>query len=86
MAKMPDDKQKHRPRDETRRLIVALVRHSKTALTRTEIARALKRAKTPHLNALIDELVVEGYLQRMVWTFHNGVQGYVYFVQVEGDE
>lgn len=70
--------QEHRPRDETRRMIVQVVTRSPSPMTRTQIARALKRRKTPHLNTLIDELVDEGYLIRAVVTFNNGVQGFVY--------
>lgn len=79
MAKR-DEKQAHRPREETRRMIVEILRGSDAPLTRTEIARALQRGKTPHLSALLDALVLEGVVQRGVRVFPNGVQGYVYFL------
>jgi predicted transcriptional regulator len=78
--KNDEPKQAHRPREETRRMIIEILRQRDTPLTRTEIARALQRGKTPHLSALVDDLVAEGTLQRAVRTFHNGVQGYVYFL------
>lgn len=71
-------KQDHRPRDETRILIVEAIHQHQGPMTRTQIARALDRTKTPHLIELIEELVDEGYLQRYVKIFGNGVEGYVY--------
>jgi len=70
--------QEHRPRDETRNLILEALAQADDPLTRTEIARALHRRKSPHLIAMIDELVDDGLIVRDVVTFHNGVQGYVY--------
>jgi len=71
-------KQDHRPRDEARELILQALSDTTTGLTRTQIANALDREKTPHLINLIEELVDEGYLVRHVKIFGNGVQGYVY--------
>jgi len=71
-------KQDHRPLDETRQLIIDCLTEYDTPLTRTQIARHLKRRKTPHLITIIDDLVADGYLMRDVITFNNGVQGYVY--------
>jgi len=70
--------QEHRTREETRRLILRSVQESQEPLSRTQIARALNRRKTPHLIAVIDELVDEGLLTREVTTLHNGVEAYVY--------
>jgi predicted transcriptional regulator len=70
--------QQHRPIDDTRRLIVEAILAANQPLTRTQIARALHRSKTPHLNNVIDTLVEEGYLMRSVTTFRNGVEGYIY--------
>ena len=73
--------QYHRPRDETRAIIIDAVASSPRPLTRTQIADALDRRKTPHLNTLIDELVDEGVLTREVRVFHNGVKGYTYTIK-----
>lgn len=74
-------KQEHRPKDETRALIVRAVRAAPGGLTRTQIASAVKRAKTPHLIDLIEELVQEGHLTKRVQVFGNGVEGYRYQVK-----
>lgn len=71
--------QEHRPRDETRQLLVDLLRQSDQPLSRTQIARALNRRKSLHLNSLIDALVLEGLVARTVATFPTRVQGYVYY-------
>ena len=73
--------QYHRPREETRTIIIEAVASSPRPLTRTQIADALDRRKTPHLNTLIDELVDEGILNREVRVFHNGVKGYTYTIK-----
>lgn len=70
--------QEHRTRDDTRRLILKAVADSAQPLTRTQIARAIERKKSPHLIDLIEELVQEGRLYCEIKTFHNGVKGYVY--------
>ena len=72
---MPQD---HRPKDQSRQMIVDAILAAGEPLTRTEIARVLRRTKTPHLIALIDKLVEEGYRIRSIVTFKNGVQGYQY--------
>jgi hypothetical protein len=71
-------KQAHRPQEETRRLMLAIVAQSPQPVTRAQIMTALNRRKTPHLTALLDEFVAQGIFVREVHTFHNGVQGYVY--------
>jgi len=71
-------KQDHRPKDETRQLILMAVANSPAGLTRTEIANTLDRAKTPHLIDLIESLVEAGDLQREIKVFGNGVEGYIY--------
>ena len=70
--------QYHRPREETRAIIIEAVASSPRPLTRTQIADALDRRKTPHLTTMIDELVDEGVLIRDVRVFRNGVKGYTY--------
>jgi len=77
--------QEHRPRHETRKMIFEAVRDSAEPPTRTQIARALNRTKTPHLVGMIDEMVDEGILKRSVRVFNNGVQGYVYTVRIVPD-
>ncbi len=74
----------HRLRDHTERLILEAVASSGRPLTRTQIARVLNRKKTPHLIALLDDMVQQGQLVQAVTTFHNGVQGYVYSIPFEG--
>lgn len=71
-------KQDHRPKDETLKLILAAVANSPGGLTRTQIANALDRTKTPHLIDLIEGLVETGHLRRQVKIFGNGVEGYLY--------
>lgn len=71
-------KQDHRPRDETLALIVDVVANHAGPITRTQIAKALERAKTPHLIDMIEGLVEAGYLVRRVKVFGNGVEGYIY--------
>ena len=71
--------QEHRSRDETIHLILQAIHASPQGLTRSQIARALGRRKTPHLITLIDEMVASDLLRREVITLHNGVQGYLYF-------
>ncbi len=70
--------QAHRPRDEARALIFDVVAESERPLTRTEIARAIQRVKTPHLISMIEELVDEGVFRRWTKLYPNGVEGYVY--------
>lgn len=76
-------KQDHRPRDETLEMIVEAVAHAPSGLSRTQIADAINRAKTPHLIDLIEGLVDAGYLERHVKVFRNGVQGYVYVLHAD---
>lgn len=71
-------KQNHRAQDESLDLILMAVKSTPAGLTRTEIARALKRTKTPHLIDLIESLVEQDYLKREVKIFDNGVEGYIY--------
>ncbi len=77
---MPQD---HRPRTETRRLMIEIVAESENPLTRTQIVSGLNRKKTPHLINMMDALVDEGIFSRDVVTFHNGVSGYVYSLAKE---
>lgn len=70
--------QQHRPRETTEQLIVRAIAASESPMTRTQIARVIKRKKTPHLISIIDDMVEAGTLERQVTVFHNGVQGYVY--------
>ena len=77
---MPQD---HRPRRETRRMMIDLIADSEEPLTRTEIVNRLNRKKTPHLIDMMDGLVTEGIFAREVVRFHNGVEGYVYSLAKE---
>ncbi len=70
--------QDHRPLTETRQMMIDIVAKSERPLTRTEIVNRLNRKKTPHLINMMDELVENGTFQRNIFTFNNGVTGYVY--------
>ena len=72
-------KQSHRPRQEARDLILEAIASTPTGLTRTQIANAIRRSKTPHLITLIEQLVEEGLLKREIKVFNNGVEGYIYY-------
>ena len=72
--------QDHRPRSETRQLMIDIVARSERPLTRTEIVNQLNRKKTPHLINMMDDLVDEGLFIRNLHTFHNGVTGYEYAI------
>ena len=74
---MPQD---HRPRSETRQLMIDIVASSERPLTRSEIVNRLNRKKTPHLIDMMDRLVQDGVFTRSIVTFNNGVTGYVYTV------
>jgi predicted transcriptional regulator len=71
-------KQYHRPRDEARQLIIDALVNNPEGLTRTQIAKALMRSKTPHLIKLTEDLVDEGILLKQLKIFNNGVEGYIY--------
>lgn len=70
--------QDHRPRSQTRQLMINIVAQSERPLTRTEIVNRLNRKKTPHLINMMDALVDDGVFLRNIFTFNNGVTGYVY--------
>ncbi len=74
---MPQD---HRPRTETRQMMINIVAESERPLTRTELANRLNRKKTPHLIDMMDHLVADGIFVRSIVTFNNGVTGYVYSI------
>jgi len=74
----------YRTNEETRQAILKIVTDSEHPLTRRDITDALGRAKSPHLLELIETLVDEGWLERSVVAYHNGVQGYVYTPNQEG--
>jgi hypothetical protein len=68
-------------RVDVRRDIYDVVCQSDRAVTRGEIARALKRKPSPWLNGRIDQLVADGYLKRSEYTWHNGMPVYYYEVR-----
>ncbi|MCY4072021.1 MAG: hypothetical protein OXG60_12055 [Chloroflexi bacterium] len=72
--------QDHRPRSETRQLMIEVVAKSEKPLTRSEIANRVQRKKTPHLVNMMDSLVEEGIFVRSIITFNNGVTGYIYSI------
>lgn len=72
--------QDHRPRSESRQMMIDIVARSEKPLTRTEIVNRLQRKKTPHLISMMDALVAEGIFARNMITRHNGVTAYVYSI------
>jgi predicted transcriptional regulator len=78
MNNMETPKQEHRSRAETRAIILHLLSVSPRPLSRAEISRALRRQKSPHISAFIEELVEEGLLERSIKVYHNKAKGYVY--------
>ncbi|GAB5490895.1 MAG: hypothetical protein Phog2KO_11100 [Phototrophicaceae bacterium] len=74
-------KQDHRAREKTLNLILQIIEKHPSGLTRTQIATAIERTKTPHLIKLIESLVDDGYVQRQVKIFGNGVEGYLYIAK-----
>ncbi|MGB1287854.1 MAG: hypothetical protein ACPG7F_15045 [Aggregatilineales bacterium] len=78
--------QEHRTLGETREMIVQKIHEAGKPLTRAGIAKAIRRKKTPHLIDIIDALVDDKILGRGVKTFHNGVQGYVYWLIEDPEE
>lgn len=69
--------QEHRQKSETRLLIIHALTQT-PEMTRTQIARAINRKKSPHLTTVLNQMVEEGILQFHITQFHNGVSGYVY--------
>lgn len=69
--------QEHRLKSETRLLIIQALIQTPD-MTRTQIARAINRKKSPHLTTVLNQMVEEGILQCHIIQFHNGVSGYVY--------
>lgn len=78
-------KQDHRARKKTLTLILKTIENHPSGLTRSQIAKALERTKTPHLIRLIESLVEDGYVQRQVKIFGNGVEGYVYIAMTKNE-
>ncbi len=74
--------QEHRQKSETRQIIIHALIHTPD-MTRTQIARAINRKKSPHLTNILNQMVEEGILQCRIIQFHNGVSGYVYSLTQE---
>lgn len=81
MTEKKEKKQEHRPQHETRLLLIALFHQANRSLSRTEVARAIRRSKSPGLIAALDELVQEGIIERGIKTYHNKVRGYEYWLK-----
>jgi DNA-binding HxlR family transcriptional regulator len=69
--------QEHRLNSQTRQLIIDALRQT-PEMTRTQIARAINRKKSPHLTTLLNQMVEDNILQYRIIQFHNGVSGYTY--------
>lgn len=61
---------------ETQRIILQSCTYQE--LTRMDIAKALDRAKTPHLIKTIEQMVTDGFLRRTDDVMPNGVIVYKY--------
>jgi hypothetical protein len=70
--------QQKRAVDETRRLIIDTIYDAHQPLTRLMICRLIERQKSPHLVALIEQLVIEGVIGRGCTIAANGVPTYWY--------
>lgn len=60
--KKRDSSQEHRGKHETRKLIYMAISDSSRGLSLHEIAKAIGRAKTPHLRSIVSEMVGDGIL------------------------
>lgn len=74
--------QEHRQKSETCLLIIDALMQTPD-MTRTQIARAINRKKSPHLTTVLNQMVEDGILQFHITQFHNGVSGYVYSLTEE---
>ena len=70
--------QQKRGRGETIIAIIDAVYDASEPLSRLEIARAIGRAKTPHLVSIIEGLVQQNVLIRYVTVASNGAPMYFY--------
>lgn len=68
-----------RPVGDSRQMIVELVRSAAQPLTRLDIAKALKRSKSPHLVNLINELADSSEIVLHVSKLKNGMLEYRYW-------
>jgi hypothetical protein len=69
---------RYRSVDESIALIIRAVAKSDRPITRTEICKAIKRAKSPRMIALIEWLVEDGKLKREHQIRANGMVVYYY--------
>lgn len=65
--------------EDTRESIITAVEQSGRAMNRLEIARAVGRAKSPHLILMIEGLVADGLLNRVQSVRSNGLLEFFYF-------
>ncbi len=72
-------KPSRRRAEDTRAAIISVVEQSGRAMNRLEIARAVGRAKTPHLIHMIEGLVAAGMLNRVQSVRSNGLLEFFYF-------
>lgn len=70
--------QQKRGRGETIIAIIDAVYDASEPLSRLEIARAIGRAKTPHLTAMIEELVNQNVLKRISTVSVTGAFMFLY--------
>jgi predicted transcriptional regulator len=68
----------HRTQEQTRQAIIDLLVNHRHPMTRAQIAGSLGRKKSPFLITVLERLVNDGVLARDIFTYHNGVEGYVY--------
>lgn len=68
----------HRSRVDALTLIVDVLKHAPHPMTRSQIAKAINRAKTPYFRSLIAELVDAGDLSETARVRPNGALEYLY--------
>lgn len=71
--------QQKRTRRDTETAILDALYEAARPLSRLDICRAVGRAKSPHLIAVIDALHADGEINRAITTGPNGNPTYVYF-------
>lgn len=70
--------QQHRGRADTAHKIMEQLYMSDRPLTRLEILKSLNRKKSPHLTAMIEQMVTEGQILRHEQRQTNGMPIYFY--------
>jgi hypothetical protein len=75
----------HRTVDETVALVLQAIWQAKRPVSRAEICKAVKRAKTPRMITIIEWLVDSGKLNKHERRHANGMPAYYYSLKVRFD-